>query len=112
MAPSADEEVATTGELDAARAQRMAIASLLRIANTDLADARLLLREGQARNAADIGGRAVANMIRALAALEHEWPPARGHDVIDALPSATNPLQHSLLAAEALLADAADQHVG
>lgn len=103
--------MATAGALDASRAQHMAIASLLRIANSDLADARLVLRRGQARNAAVIGSRAVANLIRALAASEHEWPPASGHDDIDAIPS-DNPLQHSLLSTEALLADAGDQHVG
>jgi hypothetical protein len=104
-------ELATTGELGAARALHTAIASLLRMANADLADARLVLREGQARNAAVIAGRAVANLIRALAASEHEWPPVSGHDVIDAITS-VNPLQHGLLTTEALLADAADQHVG
>jgi hypothetical protein len=103
--------MATSGALDASRAKRVAIASLLRIVKADLADARLVLRKGQARNAAVIGGRAVANLIRALAASEHEWPSASGHDVIDAIPS-VNPLQHSLLATEALLTDAADQPIG
>jgi hypothetical protein len=45
-----------------------------------------------------------------LAASEHEWPLATGHDGIDAIPSA-NPLQNSLLETGALLADAADEHV-
>jgi hypothetical protein len=38
-------------------------------------------------------------------------PPVTGHDVIEAI-SSVNSLQYSLLATDALLADAAVQHIG
>jgi len=95
---------------DALKAQHLAIASLRRIANADLTDAHLVLRRGQGRNAAVLGSRALASLIRAVAASETGWSPDEWEDGIDAIPSA-NPLQHDLLAAEVLLADVADQRV-
>ena len=95
---------------DASKARRLAIANLLRIANADLADARLVLRRGHGRNAAALGGRALASLVRALAASENAWPLDESDDGAEALPSA-NPFQHDLLVTEVLLADDADQRV-
>jgi hypothetical protein len=95
---------------DASKARRLAIANLLRIADTDLSDARLVLRRGQGRNAAALGSRALANLIRALAASENGWPLGAWDDGADAVPSA-NPFRHDLLATEVRLADDADQRV-
>jgi hypothetical protein len=95
---------------DASKARRLAIANLLRIADADLSDARLVLRRGQGRNAAALGSRALANLIRALAASENGWPLGAWDDGADAVPSA-NPFRHDLLATEVLLADDADQRV-
>jgi hypothetical protein len=97
----------TTGSGDSP-AQRLAVATLLRAARADLADARLVLRRGQVRNAAALGGRALSSLVHGVAASEHGWPmkDADARDI-----PADNPVQPELLATEALLNDAADQRV-
>jgi len=73
-----------------------------------LDDARLVLRRGQTRNAAALGGSALAGLIHAVAASEQGWP-VENVDTRD-IPT-DNPLQAELVAMEALLDDAADQRV-
>ncbi|MBS0640212.1 MAG: DUF2384 domain-containing protein [Proteobacteria bacterium] len=89
-------------------AQRMAIATLLRAATADLADARLVLRRGQGRNAAALGRRALDRVVHAVVASEDEWPVEAADT--DAIPD-DNPIQPDLIAVAALLEDTADQRV-
>ncbi|MFL5286629.1 MAG: hypothetical protein ACJ8AW_38060 [Rhodopila sp.] len=88
--------------------RRQAVASLLRIASADLHDARLVLQNGQGRNAAAVGARALASLVLAVAASEQGWPAedAEARDI-----PRENPLQPELLAIDVLLDDAADQRV-
>ena len=97
----------TTGS-GSSRTQRLAIATLLRTTNADLDDARLVLRRGQVRNAAALGGRAVASLVHAIAASEHGWP-VENVDIRN-IPT-ENPVQPELMALEASLGDAAEQRM-
>jgi hypothetical protein len=53
---------------------RRAIANLLRLADTDLQDARMLMKSGSLRNAALLEWSAVSRMTKATIAPERGWP--------------------------------------
>ena len=87
------------------RALQLAVANLLRLAQGDLADARLLLREGELRNVAVIGNQCLHHLVLALAASEHGWPLEGWQVDLHSLPDA-NPLLGELTAIDGLIMDA------
>jgi hypothetical protein len=87
---------------DDSLALRFAVANLLRVARSDLDDARPLMRKRHGRNAAIFLRQALALLAGALAASEHGWPLKRWNAGLRAVPEA-NPFQPELLEIDALL---------
>lgn len=87
-----DDELSAASTHGAPRVLRSAVANLVRVAAGDLADARLLGRDGQARNAAILLALARDALLDAILASEHGWPVPGRWQGLQAVP-AINPLR-------------------
>jgi hypothetical protein len=87
---------------DRSRILRFAVANLLRIARSELDDARVVLERGSQRNALVLTGQALAHIGVTLAASEHGWPLEEWNAGLRAVPEA-NPLQPDLVEVDALV---------
>jgi hypothetical protein len=97
----------TAAQKIGAKALRLAVANLLRLAAADLDDARLLLRQGRTRNAAGLVVAALDQVIRAVVASERGRRGDRGEFDLAAVPE-DNPVRSGIAAARALPATPKD----
>jgi hypothetical protein len=100
----------TTVQKIGAKALRLAVANLLRLAAADLDDARLLLRQGRTRNADGLVVEALDQVIRAVVASERGRRGDGGESDLAAVPG-DNPVRSELAAASALSATPKDASV-